>query len=107
MLDILEKARREAGEAKAAHAASKSSPFMLGRSPEPGRPKVVYNVSGAAAGRPVIKFVDVGGKFVDPKDRTERIKNAERRVKQKAKQRALRGFLQQQGSAQAQAAQEQ
>lgn len=106
MMDILEKARRDVVEAKEAREEAKSSPYMLGRIPESGRPKVVYNVSGAAPGRPVIKFTDVGGKFLDPKDREERMKVAQRRVKQKAKQRAYRGLMQQQSS-QKQAAQKQ
>ena len=98
MADILERSRREAAEAREAGEALKSSPLMLGRVPEANRPKVVYNASGAAPGRPIIKFTDVGGKFMDPKDREQRMKLAQRRVAKKAKQRAWRGVMQQRGA---------
>ncbi|KZT73226.1 hypothetical protein DAEQUDRAFT_684128 [Daedalea quercina L-15889] len=39
-------------------------------------------------GRPTIKFVDVGGKFVDLDDRVARLKAAEHRASVKAKRRA-------------------
>lgn len=100
MADVLEKSRREAAEAQEASDALKSSPLMLGRVLEAHRPKVVYNTSGAAPGRPIIKFTDVGGKFMDTKDREQRMKLAQRRVEKKAKQRAWRGVMQQRGASQ-------
>jgi hypothetical protein len=41
--------------------------------------------SGAAAGRPTIKFIDVGTKFLDPKDRLRRMKESERRARVRSK----------------------
>jgi hypothetical protein len=41
-------------------------------------------------GRPPVKFIDVGGKFVDVKDRVKRIKQAERRRRKKDEKQAAR-----------------
>ena len=41
----------------------------------------VTNSSGAAIGRPTIKFIDVGAKFLDPKDLMRRMKESKRRAK--------------------------
>lgn len=43
-------------------------------------------------GRPSVKFIDVGGKFVVVKDRLNRIKQAERRRKKKDEKQAAGGL---------------
>ena len=45
----------------------------------------VMNASVAAAGRPTIKFIDVGTKFLDPKDHLRRMKESERRARVRSK----------------------
>ncbi|EPQ60317.1 hypothetical protein GLOTRDRAFT_52353, partial [Gloeophyllum trabeum ATCC 11539] len=45
--------------------------------------------SGASPARPHIKFEDVGGKFLDVKDRVRRMKESERRAKIKGRKRAV------------------
>jgi hypothetical protein len=42
-------------------------------------------VISTAAGRPAIKFIDVGTKFLDPKDQLRRMKESERRAKVRSK----------------------
>ncbi|KLO14211.1 hypothetical protein SCHPADRAFT_903526 [Schizopora paradoxa] len=78
----LEKAREEAKAAHIQSRAAKSDPMLLGKVKKPFRsampvPKVVHG--DARPGRPVISFTDVGGKFLDTKDRVRRMHEAERR----------------------------
>jgi hypothetical protein len=42
-------------------------------------------VISTAAGRPAIKFIDVGTKFLDSKDQLRRMKESERRAKVRGK----------------------
>ncbi|TDL28153.1 hypothetical protein BD410DRAFT_782122 [Rickenella mellea] len=76
-----EEKRRSREEARA----YKSGPFVLTRrtrwSPHRPRPGVVYARSGRNGNRPMIKFVDVGGKFIDIEDRLRRIRHGEKRVR--------------------------
>ncbi|KAI0257245.1 eukaryotic mitochondrial regulator protein-domain-containing protein [Lactifluus subvellereus] len=53
----------------------------------------VTNSSGATIGRPAIKFIDVGAKFFDPKDRMRRIKDSMRRVKIRSKKAPKRHLV--------------
>jgi hypothetical protein len=58
---------------------AKSDPLVMPRYPNnPPKVNVIQR-----EGRPAVKFVDVGGKFVDVKDRLKRIKLAERRQRMK------------------------
>lgn len=46
----------------------------------------------AATGRPTIKFIDVGTKFIDPKDQMRRLKESQRRAKVRSKKVPKRHF---------------
>ena len=50
-------------------------------------------VTSIAAGRPAIKFVDVGTKFLDPKDHLHRMKESERRANVRSKKVPKRHFI--------------
>jgi hypothetical protein len=54
--------------------------------------KEVMGVDGAATGRPNIKFVDVGTKFMDPKEHMRRMKESQRRAKIRSKKVPKRHF---------------
>lgn len=43
------------------------------------------DVTSTASGRPAIKFIDVGTKFLDPKDHLRRMKESERRARVRSK----------------------
>jgi hypothetical protein len=46
----------------------------------------------AVTGRPIIKFIDVGTKFTDPKDQMRRMKESQRRAKLRSKKVSKRQF---------------
>ena len=50
-------------------------------------------VTSTAAGRPAIKFIDVGTKFLDPEDHLRRMKESERRAKVRSKKVPKRHFI--------------
>jgi hypothetical protein len=53
---------------------------VLGIKHDPNRARVVIRSSGSAPGRPQVRFVDVGGRWVDQKDRARREKAAVHRA---------------------------
>ncbi|KZT30930.1 hypothetical protein NEOLEDRAFT_1053084, partial [Neolentinus lepideus HHB14362 ss-1] len=74
---VLQQGKNDAASARKAAINAKSDP-----------PHTFITHSGASESRPHIKFEDVGGKFLDVKDRTRRMKESERRVKMKERKRA-------------------
>jgi hypothetical protein len=54
--------------------------------------KEVIRVDGATTGRSNIKFVDVGTKFMDPKEHMRRMKESQRRAKIRSKKVPKRHF---------------
>lgn len=103
MHESLEQAKEETREASSARAKAKSDPFLLtGRmasksksTPEAGAeaedassPKVLNARRGPS--RPLIKFKDVGGQFLDVEDRMRRLRAAERRKAAKVEARKAR-----------------
>ncbi|KAI0073951.1 hypothetical protein K474DRAFT_1666025 [Panus rudis PR-1116 ss-1] len=86
----LEAARAYAQKHKQMDEAKKNDPVLLG---------IPSSESLTASGdkvrivtrpnRPAMKFVDVGGKFLDVKDRVRRMKESERRSRIKAKRREI------------------
>jgi len=86
MPGVLQHARQTAERHVRAAEDAKSDPKILGK--HEGSPqKVQLLPSGKASGRPMIEFVDVGGKFIDVKEHTARAKESARRrsVKDKKK----------------------
>jgi hypothetical protein len=78
MPSILQKAKDDAASTKAKGRAEKSTNELMPRFPGfLNNPAKVHLVK--REGRPDIKFVDVGGKFLDVRDRKERMKRSERR----------------------------
>ena len=51
------------------------------------------STSDTAGGRPTIQFVDVGTKFIDPKDRLHRMKESERRARVRSKNVSKRHLM--------------
>ncbi|KAI0049272.1 hypothetical protein FA95DRAFT_1557070 [Auriscalpium vulgare] len=86
--DALKQARDDAVRHGIEEESAKSRDDLLGHHHESGSATEVVAKSGAAAGRPAIKFVDIGGKFIDPKDRLRRMKESERRARLRKKARA-------------------
>ena len=84
MPGVLQHARQAAGKHAQAAEDAKSDLKILGRHRD-NPPKVQLLPSGNTPGRPMIEFVDVGGKFVDVKEHTAREKERVRRrtVKEK------------------------
>jgi len=84
MPGILEAASQEAAARKKAQEAAKSNPRLTPEyhSKVNERVKMVH-----AAGRPSVKFVDVGGKFLDLKSIARREQESERRSKIRAKKK--------------------
>jgi len=84
MPGVLKDARRSGQRHVQAVEAAKSDPRILVR--YAGNPPQVQIVpSGSAPGRPTTKFVDVGGKFIDVKDHTRRLKESDRRKRMREK----------------------
>jgi len=80
----LSHARAYADTHKKKEVDAKSDPSLLA-SKSAVAPGAVH--IAAREGRPAVHFVDVGGKFLDVKDRVRRMKEGERRSKVKAKRR--------------------
>lgn len=78
MSGVLQHARHTAERHARRAEDAKSDPKILG-SREGNPPKVQLLTSGNTPGRPMIEFVDVGGKFVDIKDHTARARESARR----------------------------
>src|ERR1700731_1038982 len=88
MSSMLQKAKEDAAAAAARRSAEKSAEAMMPRYPGfLGNPPPVHLVK--REGRPAIKFIDVGGQFLDVDERKERIKNAERRRAMKNKKQGV------------------
>ncbi|KAF9643950.1 hypothetical protein BDM02DRAFT_3122702 [Thelephora ganbajun] len=83
---VLEHARQTAAKHVQAAEDAKSDPKILGRDND-NPPKVQLLPSGNTPGRPMIEFVDVGGKFINVKEHTIRARERARRraVKDKKK----------------------
>jgi hypothetical protein len=84
MPSILQKAKDDAAAAAVKRYADKSAEDLVPRFPDfLNNPPPVQLVE--REGRPAVRFVDVGGKFLDVRDRKERIKAAERRKRAREK----------------------
>jgi len=86
----LKKAREDAKRYGRTEESTKSDDVYLGI-PSDGATEVM-STDDAATGRPAIKFIDVGTKFVDPKDQMRRMKESQRRAKVKSKKVPKRNF---------------
>ena len=91
----LENARAALEAKKASRAMHKSDPAFLGDKHLPPEafehePVVPAEVISKREGRPDVKFVDVGGKFIDIKDRKRRIAEGERRSRIRQRRREKR-----------------
>ena len=78
MPGVLQHARQTAEKHAQAAEDAKSNPKILGQHKD-NPPKVQLLPSGGTPGRPMIEFVDVGGKFIDVKEHTARAKESVRR----------------------------
>lgn len=78
MPGVLQHARQTAEKHVQAAEDAKSDPKILGQH-KGNPPKVQLLPSGNTRGRPMIQFVDVGGKFIDVKEHTVRAKESARR----------------------------
>jgi len=78
MPGILQHARQTAEKHVKAAEDAKSDPKILGRHKN-NPPKVQLLPSGNTPGRPMIEFVDVGGKFINVKEHTARARESARR----------------------------
>jgi hypothetical protein len=87
MPGFLQHARQTAEKHIQAAEDEKYDPKILGRHKD-NPPKVQLLPSGNVPGRPMIKFVDVGGKFVDVKEHRTRAKASARRRTVKDKKNA-------------------
>jgi hypothetical protein len=87
----LKKAREDAKRHGRSEESSKSDATAFDIPYDSGRD--VTGTSGAPIGRPSIMFIDVGDKFVDPKDRMRRMKESERRAKVRSKRVPKRHFV--------------
>jgi hypothetical protein len=79
----LSKAREDAKRHGRSEESTKSGDVALGLGG-------IANTSSTTTGRHTIKFVDVGTKFVDPKDRVRRMKESQRRAKIRSKNASKR-----------------
>lgn len=78
MPGVLQHARQTAEKHVRVAEHAKSDTGILGRH-EDNPPKVQLLPSGNTPGRPMIEFVDVGGKFINVKEHTARAKESIRR----------------------------
>jgi len=81
---IIAKSRMDASSVRRSTEAHKSDPNLVPRHHDTPKEKVLIV---SKPGRPAVKFVDVGGKFIDVDERLRRIAESERRSKIKAKNR--------------------
>src|ERR1700761_9322130 len=94
MPEALERAKRNAVRRAEAAERYKWGDQVLGQVHDPMRPRVAIGTSGSAPGRPQIRFLDVGGRWVDQKDQARRAKAATHRALLRAQRRegSLRGL---------------
>ena len=78
MPGVLQHARQTAEKHVRAAEDAKSDPKILGKH-KGNPPKVQLLPSGHTPGRPTIEFVDVGGKFINLKEHTARVRESARR----------------------------
>ncbi|VDB84328.1 unnamed protein product [Peniophora sp. CBMAI 1063] len=84
----LEKENKQKDVRRAKRMEEKYDPSILGQHIDrAARPSVVTTKSGTAPGRPTLKFVDVGARWVDVEDRKKRVQAAERRALLSAQRR--------------------
>jgi len=88
--NALKKAREDAKRHGRSEESVKSDDMTLGL-PSDGVMEVT-STDGATTGRSVIKFIDVGTKFMDPKDCMRRMKESQRRAKIRSKKVPKRHF---------------
>jgi len=86
MPSVLQHARQTAEKHVQAAEDAKSDPKIVGRHKE-NPPKVQLLPSSNTPGRPMIEFVDVGGKFINVKEHTARARESARRKAIKDKKR--------------------
>ena len=86
MPSVLQHARQTAEKHVQAAEDAKFDPKIIGRHSD-NPPKDQLLPSGNTVGRPIIEFVDVGGKFIDVKEHTARARESARRrtIKDKKK----------------------
>ncbi|KAI0068061.1 hypothetical protein BV25DRAFT_1875205 [Artomyces pyxidatus] len=84
----LQQARDDAVRHARDNESAKSADDLLGHHHDRQSATEVWSESEGILKRPPIKFVDVGGKFLDPKDRIRRMKESERRKRIRAKKAA-------------------
>lgn len=90
LLAALKKAREDAKRYGRTEESAKSDDVCIGV-PSDGATEVM-SMDDAVTGRPVIKFIDVGTKFTDPKDQMRRMKEGQRRAKLRSKKGSKRQF---------------
>ena len=78
MPSVLRHARQTAERHVQAAEDAKSDPKIIGRHKD-NPPKVQSLPSGNTSGRPMIEFVDVGGKFINVKEHVARARESTRR----------------------------
>ncbi|KAF8273040.1 eukaryotic mitochondrial regulator protein-domain-containing protein [Lactarius quietus] len=83
--NALKKARDDAIRHGRSEVSSNSVDTTLGQLDHNQKGAEVMSASGTAADRPATKFIDVGTKFLDPKDHLRRMKESERRAKVRSK----------------------
>jgi hypothetical protein len=83
-------AREDAKRYGRSEESAKSDDVFIGV-PSDGATEVM-STDHAATGRPVIKFIDVGTKFTDPKDQIRRMKEGQRRARIRSKKVPKRHF---------------
>ncbi|KAI0308109.1 eukaryotic mitochondrial regulator protein-domain-containing protein [Multifurca ochricompacta] len=91
--NALKRAREDAKRHGQSEDSSQSIDATLRYSHDGKEGSEVTNTSGATINRPVIKFIDVGTKFLDPKDHTRRMKESERRAKVRSKKAPRRHLV--------------
>ncbi|KAI0274960.1 eukaryotic mitochondrial regulator protein-domain-containing protein [Gloeopeniophorella convolvens] len=89
----LKKAQEDAANYGRSQESAKSGDAILGHHHDSKRATEIINTSGAAPGRPSIKFVDIGGQFLDPKDRMRRMKESARRSRVRSKKTPKRHLV--------------
>jgi hypothetical protein len=88
--NALKMARDDAIRHGRSEKSSKSVDETFGRPNQEGKGA---EFTSTTAGRPAIKFIDVGTKFLDPKDHVRRMKESERRAKVRSKKVPKRHFI--------------